>query len=96
MPKTRPAIESITVKLVDGRSLVIQGEGLADPLGGCLFWNNFGALEVLKDYYQDVKKEPGKAQKTQELWEGTAEENLANPELPAVMTKPVCSPTSWP
>lgn len=96
MPKTtgRRKIHAIIILLEDGTTKVIQGKELADPKGGCLFWNDFGALEVLKGFYES-KGEKEKAQKVEKMWKGQQEGAKAGME-PSIMIKPECSPDPWP
>jgi hypothetical protein len=86
----RPSIQSITVLLTDGRSLVIEGAALSDPKGGLLAWNDFAVKKILKQYYKD-NGEDAKAKRTESDWDGTG-----GGALPAVMSKPNCSPDPWP
>jgi len=88
---SRPQIQSITVLLTDGRSLVLEGATLNDPKGGLLAWNDFAVKKILKQYYKDNGEEH-KARKTESDWDGSGE--AAN--LPAIMSKPNCSPEPWP
>jgi hypothetical protein len=91
--KKRTPIESITIKLTDGRIKVISGAELEDPQGGVLVWNQFGAKTVMKEYYDKHQPGSGKAKKTEDLWDGKAP---GQTEEPAVMYKPICIPDCWP
>jgi hypothetical protein len=97
--KNRPKLKSITIELEDGRKRVLQGEELADPNGGTLVWNDYGAHQMMKSAYEFLG-EKGKAARVEEVWNGSgtpAAQGVAeSEELPSVMTKPQCFPEGWP
>jgi hypothetical protein len=84
-PNSRPTVESITIRLADGREMLIDGEKLNDPIGGVLVWNSFG-VGVLEAFYRSIGAEH-KAEKTRSMWEE---------DFPGVIWKPQCSPDGWP
>lgn len=93
--KPRPKIKSITILLEDGRTKVIEGAALDDPKGGALVWNDYGAKMVMRAAYKE-NGEPHKAQKVDDIWDGTGAASASATESPSIMVKPLCDPEGWP